>query len=125
MRGVQLVQQFGNQAVPAGSTNLIEGSGVELQGSARYALETIRRRLDSLNSLRGALGAVQSRLNSAKSLTEVTRENYQGAESRIRDADIAEESAQLVASQITQQAATRVLQAANLQPQIALTLLKT
>ena len=124
MRGVQLVQAFGSQNLPSGSTNIIESSGVEEQGSARYALDTIRSRLDSLNTLRGTLGAVQSRLNSAKTLTEVTRENYLGAESRIRDADVAEESAQLVASQITQQAATRVLQSANLQPQIALKLLR-
>ena len=125
MSGVQMVKYLGSQVVPVGTNSLIETSGVETQVQSRYALETVRNRLDSLNSLRGTLGAVQSRLNTAKTLTEVTRENFLSAESRIRDADIAEESAALVASQITQQAATKVLQSANLQPQIALKLLQT
>lgn len=130
MRGIQLLRPPGvggsAGALPIStSATLLEASGVETQESARYAIEFAKSRLDSLNALRGTLGAVQSRLNSAKSLTEVTRENYLGAESRIRDADIAEESAQLIATQITQQAATRVLQSANLQPQIALTLLRS
>ncbi|MBQ9221298.1 flagellin, partial [Succinivibrio sp.] len=54
---------------------------------------------------------------------EVTHENVSDARSRIRDADYAEEAANLSAQTITQQAATSVLTQANQRPQIALNLL--
>ncbi|SFS45372.1 flagellin C-terminal helical region, partial [Succinivibrio dextrinosolvens] len=52
-----------------------------------------------------------------------THENVSDARSRIRDADYAEEAANLSAQTITQQAATSVLTQANQRPQIALNLL--
>ena len=52
-----------------------------------------------------------------------TRENLSAAESRIRDVDVAEETAHLTKNSILQQAATSVLAQANSQPQLALSLL--
>ena len=52
------------------------------------------------------------------------RENLSAAESRIRDVDVAEETAELTKNSIMQQAAVSVLAQANSQPQIALSLLQ-
>jgi flagellin len=55
---------------------------------------------------------------------QVTRENYAAANSKIVDADIAEEVAQMVRQQILQQAVTAVMAQANQQPALVLQLLK-
>ena len=52
------------------------------------------------------------------------RENFVAAESRIRDADVAEEVAKMVRLQILQQAGTAVVAQANQQPSNVLALLK-
>jgi flagellin len=65
-----------------------------------------------------------SRLESAARTLSSTSENYSAANSRIRDADIASETALLTRKSILQEAATAILAQANLQPQIALDLLK-
>ncbi|MFT5735019.1 MAG: flagellin, partial [Planctomycetota bacterium] len=65
----------------------------------------------------------QNRLGSTlRSLANV-RENTSAAESRIRDVDIAMETADLTRNSILQQAATSILSQANQQPQLALSLL--
>jgi flagellin len=51
-------------------------------------------------------------------------ENLSAAESRIRDVDVAEESAALVRNQVLQQASAAMLSQANQAPNIALSLLK-
>ena len=55
---------------------------------------------------------------------QVTSENLSAAESRIRDVDVAAESAMLTKNTILQQAAISVLAQANMQPQAALALLQ-
>ena len=54
---------------------------------------------------------------------EASRENYLAAESRIRDADVAQEASDLVRLQILQQMSTAIFGQANLQPALALRLL--
>lgn len=79
--------------------------------------------IDMVNSARGTLGAQQNRLQSTmKSLANV-RENTAAAESRIRDVDVAMETADLTRNSILQQASTAILSQANAQPQLALSLL--
>jgi flagellin len=70
------------------------------------------------------MGASQNRLQSAVSSIMNSKENLSAAESRIRDVDVAFETADLTRNSILQQAATSVLQQANTQPQIALSLLQ-
>ena len=53
-----------------------------------------------------------------------SRENFAAAEGRIMDADVAEETANLTRTQILQQAGSAVLAQANLQPSLALQLLR-
>ena len=69
------------------------------------------------------LGADQHVLDSAGANAAVTRSGLESATSRIRDVDIAAETAELVRAQILQQAATSVLAQANLQPHLILELL--
>ncbi|MCB0320377.1 MAG: flagellin, partial [Bdellovibrionales bacterium] len=80
--------------------------------------------IDTLSTKRGQVGAAESRLNFAINYIATTRENYLAAESRIRDADVAYEVAQMVRLQVLQQAGTAMLAQANQQPAVALSLLQ-
>jgi flagellin len=99
-------------------------SGVESVERSRAALEVIGDEIAALASQRGKLGASESRLKVAFDLAFVAKENSAAAEGRIRDADIATESARLVRLQILQQIGATVLQQAASQPQLALRLLQ-
>jgi flagellin len=87
-------------------------------------LDILRNRLDQLSLFQGNIGANQSRLTAALEVARASGENTKGAESRIRDTDVASDSAILVASQIRQSVATSVLAQANQQTQLALSLLR-
>lgn len=93
-------------------------------GNASAALATIDTAINSVNSIRGGLGASQNRLASTVRSILNARENLASAESRIRDVDVAEETADLTRNSIMQQAAVSILSQANTQPQIALSLLQ-
>ena len=86
-------------------------------------MSTLDGTLDRISRKLGAIGSTQSRLAVALNTLTSARENFAAAESRIMDADIAEESAALVRTQILQQAGAAVLGQANLQPTLALRLL--
>ena len=90
---------------------------------ANAALASLDAAIDSVVTQRGAFGASQNRLQSAMRSIAATSENLSGAESRIRDVDVARETAELTKNRILQQAATSVLAQANYQPQMALSLL--
>ena len=70
------------------------------------------------------IGANQNRLTSIASSLEVQQSNLTSAVSTIRDANVAQESASYVSSQILQSASVTLLVQANSAPQIALTLIK-
>jgi flagellin len=91
--------------------------------NASAALDTIDSAIDTLTTFRGTLGAQQNRLLSAVRNISTQSENLSAAESRIRDVDIAAETADLTRNTILQQAALSVLAQANVQPQLALSLL--
>ena len=82
------------------------------------------RTLENLAKQRGTIGASQSRVNIAINNLQTAKENFAAAESRIRDADVASEAANLVRTQILQQAAASMLSQANQAPQLALQLLR-
>ena len=91
---------------------------------AETALGALDTAIQSVNTARGDLGATQNRMTSALASIFNARENLSAAESRIRDVDVAAETADLARNSIMQQAAVSVLQRANLQPQVALALLQ-
>ena len=108
-----------------GLTNAASGSTFNLDTAtnASSALARIDTALNSVTSFRGDLGAIQNRLSSTSRSIQSTAENLSAAESRIRDVDVARETADLTRNSILQQAATSILAQANVQPQLALGLL--
>ena len=97
---------------------------INTSAGARAAMETLNATLERISQGLSAVGSMQSRLTSIASTLSISRENYCAAASRIKDADIAEESAQLVKNQMLQQAGAAILSQANQAPQLALTLLR-
>jgi len=95
------------------------GSG----GSTSTAISAIDTAINTVSGLRGRLGAVQNRLGSTINNLAVQVENLSAAESRIRDVDVAYETAQLTRNSILQQASIAILAQANAAPQSALALL--
>lgn len=91
---------------------------------ANTALAELDAAINTVNTSRGRFGASQNRMSSALRSIASARENLSAAESRIRDVDVASESADLTRNSIVQQAAVSILQQANVQPQIALSLLQ-
>jgi flagellin len=87
------------------------------------AIQTIDFGLNQLNRIRGDIGAVQNRFVSAISSLSVASENLSAARSRVRDADVASETAELTRNQILIQAGVSVLAQANQLPAVALSLL--
>ncbi len=92
-------------------------------GDPSAAITAIDSAIDTVSGLRGRLGATQNRLQSTISNLGTTSENLTAAESRVRDVDVAFETARLTRLQIMQQAAVSVLAQTNALPQAALRLL--
>jgi len=90
----------------------------------RSYLDSIDTALNTISEKRSNLGAFQNRLESALENLTVMNENLQSAESRIRDLDVAAESANMTKYQILQQASASVLSQANRIQQIALPLIQ-
>jgi len=91
---------------------------------ANLSLTPLDGAIDQVTSSRGTLGSCNNRLLSTISSIANAREALAAAESRIRDVDVAEETADLTRNTIMQQAAVSVLAQANVQPQLALSLLQ-
>jgi len=91
--------------------------------AALTALASLNTAISSVAQGRGKVGAVQNRLTRTIANLSVTIENLQAAESSIRDADIAEEIAELTRNQILVQSATAMVGQANMIPQSILQLL--
>jgi flagellin len=90
---------------------------------ALTALTAINTAIATVTATRGKVGAIQNRLQRSVSALSITSENLQAAESAIRDADVAEEIAQLTRNQILVQTSTAMVGQSNLIPQSVLQLL--
>ena len=91
---------------------------------ARHALNRARSNIESLNQMRGLIGASMSRLQSAATLLSAQREEFAAANGRIVDADVALESAAMIRAGIIQNIGAALLAQANQQPELALQLLQ-
>lgn len=111
---------FGDASVTGLALNLEDIGSTGNQAQAITALDTA---INTVTTMRGGLGAVQNRLSSTMNNLDVRVENLSAANSRIRDVDVAKETAELTRNSILQQAALSVLAQANVQPQSALRLL--
>jgi flagellin len=93
-------------------------------GNALTALGRIDQALGIISTNRAKYGATMNRLEVSISSIQTMRLNLSAANSRIRDVDVAQETAELGRNQILSQAGTSVLAQANQLPQLALELLK-
>jgi flagellin len=103
-----------------GLSTLDIGSG----GNSSFAIAQIDTAVNSVSGLRGKFGSLQNRLQSTIANIGVAVESLSAAESRIRDVDVAYETAELTRNSILQQASISILSQANAQPQAALQLLQ-
>lgn len=101
----------------------IDGFDYSDKDGAREALEVLEDAQRQVNGYRANLGAIQNRLISTSENLSVSVENFSAANSRIRDTDIAQASAELSTAQILNNASVGVLAQANAQPQSALRLI--
>jgi len=92
--------------------------------NAQAALTAITSAIDKVSNLRAGFGTAQNRLESTIRSIAVGVENTSAAESRIRDVDVAAETAILTRNQVLQQAGVAVLAQANVSSQSALRLLQ-
>ncbi len=96
---------------------------VSTQANAQAILGGMDQLIAVVDKKRAELGAVQNRFQSTISNQANIAENLSAAQSRIKDADFAAETAKLTQSQILQQASQSILAQANQRPQLALSLL--
>ena len=99
------------------------GVGLGTAGSAQLAITTIDAAIDAISSRRSIIGSVMNRLSVTIANLATARENTAAAFSRIRDVDVASETAELTRNQILSQAGVAMLAQANQLPSAALSLL--
>lgn len=90
---------------------------------AQNSIDVVDNAMISVNAMRANFGALQNRLNSTINNLAISHENLSAANSRIRDTDIAEETAEMTRNSILLQAGVSVLGQANQMQQVALKLL--
>ena len=93
-------------------------------GNAINALQLLTNAINNVGLTQGIVGAGENKLNYAVNLAQSQITNFSAAESGIRDADVAQEAANLTKAQVLQQASLAALAQANSAPQAILALLK-
>jgi flagellin len=107
-------------ATIAGSSTLVSGTSAS---GALAALSTIDTAISAVSTSRSSFGAIMNRLEVAQNSIGTMRLNLSAANSRIRDVDVATETATLSRNQVLSQAGVSVLAQANQLPNLALNLL--
>jgi flagellin len=101
----------------------LTGEGIASKEGAQLSLAKLDQALVRINGTRANLGALQNRLQSTSNNLAITDENFSAANSRIRDVDVASETADLTRNNILNQAGVSVLSQANQAPNVALKLI--
>jgi flagellin len=108
-----------------GSTSLhLASASLSTVTGARNAIGAFDKAIQQLSSARAKVGATQNRMTITIANLASTQEHLSAANSRIRDVDVASETANMTKSQILSQAGLAVLAQANQLPQSALSLLR-
>lgn len=105
-------------------TSLTIAGTMDTKANAVTALGQIDVAIGKVADVFGSIGAAQNRLDFARANVDTAVENFQAAESVIRDADMAAEVTQMTKYQVLQQAGTAILAQANQVPQGVLSLLR-
>jgi flagellin len=101
----------------------VDGDAVDTAANALTALTNIDLAVAALGLAAGAVGTGQNRLQFAIDLAQSQISGFSAAESRIRDADVALEAANLTKAQVLQQSTLAALSQANAAPQQVVSLL--
>ena len=101
----------------------IDSLTIGSKSDAVAALQSIDDAIGMVSEARSVIGSAQNRMQIAVSNLGNMRENLAAADSRIRDADIAQEASQMTRNQILMQSGMAILAQANQQPSMALSLL--
>lgn len=114
------------QGVVVSSETSSGGSVADIsnQSNAETAVTLLATAVTTLGAVQAVVGKGQNNFTYAVSLAQTQLNNLAASESRIRDADLATEAANLTKAQILQQAGIAALAQANVAPQAVLTLLK-
>jgi flagellin len=106
------------------STNNFGINSVNLRSkeSALTSLTKIDHMMSEISSSRAQLGAMSVRMNSSLQNTQVSKENLSASNSKIRDADMALETANKAKTQIASSASLAMLRISNDQPGLILKL---
>jgi flagellin len=125
IRDVANNDQISVTTADATSTTLgVNTLNLSTQAGAQGALATIDAALGTISSTRATFGAVDNRISSVMQTISQSKVSLQSADSRIKDVDVADETANMAKEQVLQQAAVSVLAQANQAPQLALKLLQ-
>jgi flagellin len=116
--GGTLFGSVGSKTVTAASASAVAGT------NAQAAIDAINMAVQTLGSVQGVVGSGQNKLNYSIALAQSQISNFSAAESRIRDADVAAEAANLTKAQVLQQASLAAMAQANSAPQAVLALLR-
>jgi flagellin len=119
---VSIPDSHASQLWTSGTWSLNSDS-VSTVASARNTMSHIDLAINSVNRRRGVIGAKQNRMLITINNLSAQHENLSAANSRIRDADVAAETAQFARTQILMQAGISVLAQANQLPAMALNLM--
>lgn len=107
----------------AGTNTFLTSALLDTAANATNALNNIDRAIKDISAIRATLGVSQNRLQFSIDNLSTQKQNYAAADSRIRDVDVASETADMTRNNILSQAGVSVLAQANQLPQSALSLL--
>jgi len=102
----------------------LSGLKLDTNSDALATISALDTAISTVNTRRGSIGALSNRLETTATNLATNVENTSASESRIRNVDVASESAKMSQYQILQQAAAAMLTQANQAPQLALQLLR-
>jgi len=124
--GIGTAGPTGDQGTVVASAVTAGGSTADIsnQNSAQAAVSALANSVSSLGKSQAVVGRGQNQFGYAVNLAQSQLSNLAASESRIRDADLAAEAANLTKAQIVLQAGIAALAQANSAPQAILTLLR-
>jgi flagellin len=105
------------------STLGVSGLDVTNNTNSKTAIDAIDTAIQNLSTTREGWGSAMNRLSAAVANIQTTSTNMTASLSRIRDVDIASETASMARQQVLSQAGVSILGQANQSPQLALKLL--
>jgi flagellin len=123
--GTAATDRIGVSFGGADATSLaVNGGDVTSFANSQTAITAIDTAIQSLSTVREGFGSAMNRLSFASANLQSQQTNLSAAVSRIRDVDIASETAAMSKNQVLSQAGAAVLAQANQAPQLAMQLLR-